>query len=107
MLQVKKICGDSTNSSASGAPADEEETTAASAASAAAEADAVTDLSAALDAPTSGSADVRSLLESLLPTLASARGFYSNLPDSVCSSTDGPFASHDDANCWNGQRYGE
>jgi len=52
------------------------------------------------------SADLRRLLESLLPVMASARGFYSNLPDSVCSASDGPFANSTDVDCWNGQRIG-
>ena len=55
---------------------------------------------------TADPADLRTLLESLLPVMASARGFYSNLPDSVCSASDGPFANSTDTDCWNGQRIG-
>lgn len=60
---------------------------------------------------------VTSGLESLLPTLASARGFYANLPDAVCAQSASPFthsersgganADADQTNCWNGQRFAE
>lgn len=53
---------------------------------------------------------LRSRLEALLPTLSSARGFYSNLPDAVCAQPGTPFqalASDDQSSCWNGQRFAE
>ena len=56
-------------------------------------------------------------LESLLPALASARGFYANLPDAVCAQSGSPFThssggsggsrNDDQTNCWNGQRFAE
>ena len=53
---------------------------------------------------------LRKKLESLLPTLATARGFYANLPDAVCSQAGTPFQSlpqSEQTLCWNGQRYAE
>ena len=59
------------------------------------------DLSVIGDQSSSVLGGVRSRLEALLPTLQSARGFYADLPDTVCA------ASQEDSNCWNGQRIGE
>lgn len=68
----------------------------------------VEDLSPVLEGGEGGG--LKSRLESLLPMLASARGFYSNLPDAVCAQPGTPFQavmSDDQSNCWNGQRFAE
>ncbi|XP_057381105.1 glypican-5-like [Daphnia carinata] len=68
----------------------------------------VEDLSPVLEEGQGGG--LKSRLESLLPMLASARGFYSNLPDAVCAQPGTPFQavmSDDQSNCWNGQRFAE
>lgn len=68
----------------------------------------VEDLSPVLEGGEGGG--LKSRLESLVPMLASARGFYSNLPDAVCSQPGTPFQavmSDDQSNCWNGQRFAE
>lgn len=49
-------------------------------------------------------------IESLASVLATARGFYSNLPDAVCAQPGTPFQAlmgDDQSNCWNGQRFAE
>ncbi|KAI9552903.1 hypothetical protein GHT06_020787 [Daphnia sinensis] len=66
----------------------------------------VEDLSPVLEDGQGGG--LKSRLESLLPILSAARGFYSNLPDAVCAQPATPFqASEDQSNCWNGQRFAE
>jgi hypothetical protein len=68
----------------------------------------VEDLSPVLEGGQGGG--LKSRLESLLPMLAAARGFYSNLPDAVCAQPGTPFQvvmSDDQSNCWNGQRFAE
>lgn len=66
----------------------------------------VEDLSPVLEEGQGGG--LKSRLESLLPMLAAARGFYLNLPDAVCAQPGTPFQavmSEDQSNCWNGQRF--
>lgn len=104
-FQVKKICGEGQNSTgASGLSVSSAEEEAFPAA---------TPLESSEPVVTSG--QLTSGLESLLPALASARGFYANLPDAVCSQSGSPFAhsgqqmqqGDDETNCWNGQRFAE
>ena len=54
--------------------------------------------------------ELKSRIESLASVLATARGFYSNLPDAVCAQPGTPFQAamgDEQSNCWNGQRFAE
>lgn len=54
--------------------------------------------------------ELKSRIESLASVLATARGFYSNLPDAVCAQPGTPFQAamgDEQGNCWNGQRFAE
>ena len=101
-LKVKQICGQITASPTTSATADATEAAAESAPNAGARSGGDEGETTSFATP----ADLRKLLESLLPVMASARGFYSHLPNSVCSASDGPFANSTDTDCWNGQRIG-
>lgn len=100
--KVKQICGQITASPTTSATADATEAAAESAPNAGARSGGDEGETTSFATP----ADLRKLLESLLPVMASARGFYSHLPNSVCSASDGPFANSTDTDCWNGQRIG-
>lgn len=101
------MCGENGTGKESAATPETDESSA-SAGAAAAKDPQPEDLSPVLEGGEGGG--LKSRLESLLPMLASARGFYSNLPDSVCAQPGTPFQavmSDDQSNCWNGQRFGE
>lgn len=102
--QVKKMCGENGTGKEQVAVAAEEDEDGSSAVKDA----QPEDLSPVLEGGEGGG--LKSRLESLLPMLASARGFYSNLPDAVCAQPGTPFQavmSDDQSNCWNGQRFAE